>query len=53
MLARTEQAAIRGALQTYQVYLDARPELEFDNHTLTHDNAIVYGIKGGKIVIPG
>ena len=29
------------------------PMLEFDNHNLVHNNAIVFGIRGGKVVILG
>ena len=27
--------------------------LEFDSHNLIHNNAVVFGIKGGKVVILG
>jgi branched-chain amino acid transport system substrate-binding protein len=44
---------IRDALTKTKYQSMLGPMLEFDDHNLIHNNAIVFGIKGGKVVILG
>jgi len=44
---------IRDALPKTKYPSMLGPTLEFDDHNLVHNNAVVFGIKGGKVVILG
>jgi branched-chain amino acid transport system substrate-binding protein len=46
-------AAIRDALATTRYQSMLGPVLEFDANNLVHNNAIIFTIKGGKVVIVG
>ncbi len=46
-------AAIRDALATTKYQSILGTVLEFDDHNLIHNNAVIFEIKGGKVVIVG
>jgi branched-chain amino acid transport system substrate-binding protein len=50
----TDHAAVRDALAKtkYQSILGGSP-LEFDANNLLHNNAVILGIRGGKVVVLG
>jgi len=49
----TNPAAIRDALVTTKLPSMLGTTIEFDDHNLAHNNAIILTIKGGKVVIVG
>jgi branched-chain amino acid transport system substrate-binding protein len=46
-------AAIRDALATTKYQSILGTVLEFDDHNLIHNNAVIFEIKGGKVVVVG
>ncbi len=49
----TNPAAVRDALVTTKLPSMLGTTIEFDDHNLAHNNAIILTIKGGKVVIVG
>jgi branched-chain amino acid transport system substrate-binding protein len=49
----TNPAAVRDALVTTKLPSILGTTIEFDDHNLAHNNAIILTIKGGKVVIVG
>jgi branched-chain amino acid transport system substrate-binding protein len=49
----TDPAAIRDALVTTKLPSILGTTIDFDDHNLAHNNAIILTVKGGKIVIVG
>ena len=49
----TNPAAVRDALATTKLPSMLGTTIEFDDHNLAHNNAIILTIKGGKVVIVG
>jgi branched-chain amino acid transport system substrate-binding protein len=49
----TEPAAIRDALATTKMPSLLGTTIDFDDHNLAHNNAIILTVKGGKIIIVG
>jgi len=49
----TDPAAIRDALTKTRYQSIMGTTLEFDQHNLIHNNAVIIGIKGGKVVVFG
>jgi len=49
----TSPAAVRDALVTTKLPSILGTTIEFDDHNLAHNNAIILTIKGGKVVIVG
>ena len=49
----TNPAAVRDALATTKLPSILGTTIEFDDHNLAHNNAIILTIKGGKVVIVG
>jgi branched-chain amino acid transport system substrate-binding protein len=50
---KTDPAAIRDALATTKMPSMLGTTIEFDDHNLAHNNAIILTIKGGKVVVVG
>ena len=49
----TDPAAIRDALKSTKFQSLLGTVLEFDDHNLVHNNAVILTIKGGKVVVVG
>jgi branched-chain amino acid transport system substrate-binding protein len=49
----TNPAAIRDALTKTKYQSILGSTLEFDQNNLIHNNAVILGIKGGKVVVLG
>jgi branched-chain amino acid transport system substrate-binding protein len=49
----TDPAAIRNALKSTKFQSMLGTVLEFDDHNLVHNNAVILTIKGGKVVVVG
>ena len=50
---RADPAAIRDALATTKMPSILGTTIEFDDHNLAHNNAIILTIKGGKVMVVG
>ena len=49
----TDHAAVRDALTKTKYRSILGADLEFDANNLIHNNAVILGIKGGKVVVLG
>jgi branched-chain amino acid transport system substrate-binding protein len=49
----TDPTAIRDALKSTKFQSMLGTVLEFDDHNLVHNNAVILTIKGGKVVVVG
>jgi branched-chain amino acid transport system substrate-binding protein len=49
----TDPAAVRNALKSTKFQSMLGTVLEFDDHNLVHNNAVILMIKGGKVVVVG